>query len=115
MIIRFLRRFPPALAGVWYGVTRDLSFATQFFGGIVVNICLLVFASPLSSIELLFLLLGWILVLITELQNSAIEAALDQLHPERHEAIMRSKDMAAGAVLIAAVFFAVIVFTIVVT
>lgn len=59
---------------------------------------------PLSKTELLFLLLGWCLILITELQNSALEHALDHLHPERHDTIGRSKDLAAAAVLLAGVF-----------
>lgn len=33
-----------------------------------------------------------------------METALDQLHPERHEAIGRSKDLASAAVVWAGVF-----------
>jgi hypothetical protein len=49
-----------------------------------------------------------------KLQNSAIEVALDQIHPERHEAIGRSKDLAAAAVVWAGVF-GLICFVLVVT
>ncbi|GGR30000.1 diacylglycerol kinase [Deinococcus ruber] len=41
------------------------------------------------------------LVLGLELLNTALEAALDQLHPGRHPAIGAAKDAAAGAVLVA--------------
>jgi diacylglycerol kinase (ATP) len=40
------------------------------------------------------------LVLAMELVNSAIEAVIDLLHPERHEEIRAAKDMVAGAVLL---------------
>jgi diacylglycerol kinase (ATP) len=40
--------------------------------------------------------------------NTALEQLADALHPERHAGIGRAKDVAAGAVLIAAVGAAVI-------
>ena len=40
------------------------------------------------------------MVLAAELFNSALEAALDRLHPERHPAIKVAKDCAAAAVLL---------------
>lgn len=41
------------------------------------------------------------LVVSAELLNTAIEALADHLHPQRHEAIKRTKDVAAAAVLVA--------------
>jgi diacylglycerol kinase (ATP) len=35
--------------------------------------------------------------------NSALEALVDQLHPERHPEIRVIKDMAAGSVLLASI------------
>lgn len=43
-----------------------------------------------------------------EALNSALEQTLDQLHPELHPAVGRAKDLAAGAVLIAALCSAAI-------
>lgn len=40
------------------------------------------------------------LVLAAELFNTALETALDHLHPQRHPAIGIAKDCAAGAVLV---------------
>ncbi len=54
----------------------------------------------------LFLAMG--LVWMAEALNSALEAALDVVHPEHHPGIARAKDMAAGGVLLA-VFAAVLV------
>jgi diacylglycerol kinase (ATP) len=68
----------------------------------------LFFFSPLTTAEVLFLILAYILILITELQNSALEYALDHLHPDTHDSIGRSKDMAAGAVLLAGIFLLIV-------
>jgi diacylglycerol kinase len=54
-------------------------------------------------------------VLITELQNTSFEEALDHLHPELHDKIGRSKDMAAGAVLTAGIFLALVMLVILCT
>jgi diacylglycerol kinase len=67
---------------------------------------------PLTPTEALFLGLGFALLLITELQNSSIEDTLDHLHPDHHDAVGYSKDLAAAAVLVAALFFLGVVVTI---
>ena len=110
MIVRYLKRFPYAFAGLWYALKNDFSYRLQVIG---IGTFLAVFVyllSPLSEMELLFLGLAYALVLITELQNSSFEAALDRLHPELHDDIGRSKDMAAGAVLLAALFALLVIF-----
>lgn len=102
MLIHFLRRLPPAVCGITYAISNDFGFRTQFYVGGLFSVFILYTFSPLSIEEFLFLATAAMLVLITELQNSALEHALDQIHPEKHEGIRRSKDMAAGAVLLAA-------------
>lgn len=113
MIKRTLRRFPPAFRGLWYAVRNDFSFKSQVYGGFTVAVVVLAYAWPVSPTECLFLVLGWTLVLITELQNSSVEASLDHLHPDRHDAIKVTKDMAAGAVVLAGGFYALVILTIV--
>ena len=46
-----------------------------------------------------------LLVLIVELLNSAVEAAIDRIGPELHELSGRAKDMGSGAVLVALVLW----------
>lgn len=41
-----------------------------------------------------------LIVLITELLNSAIEAAVDRMGPERHELSARAKDLGSAAVFV---------------
>ena len=104
MIKRYLRRIPHAIRGIKYALQHDFGFRTQFYIASLCSAGIAYFLAPLSVTEFLFLGVAAMFILITELQNSAIEAALDRLHPEKHERIKRSKDMAAGAVLLAAGF-----------
>lgn len=48
------------------------------------------------------------IVLMAEAGNTAIEKLCDHLHPQQHEAVGKVKDLAAGAVLIAAIAAAII-------
>jgi len=62
----------------------------------------------LSRAEWLWITVAITLVWISEAFNTALEQLADVLHPEQHPGIGRAKDMAAAAVLIAAVGAAVI-------
>jgi diacylglycerol kinase len=99
-----LVRFSHPLRGLWHAVRYDRSFKSQFFGGFVALCVVWLIFQPLAPWEWLFIILAWNIVLITELQNSALEEALDHIHPERHSRIGLSKDMAAGSVLLSGFF-----------
>lgn len=62
----------------------------------------------LSRAEWLWMTVAIVLVWSAEAFNTALEQLADALHPEQHPGIGRAKDMAAAAVLIAAVGAAVI-------
>lgn len=57
--------------------------------------------APLAPWELLFYTLSYLLILLVELVNTAFETMLDKLHPEQHDMIGRSKDIASAAVFMA--------------
>ena len=103
-ILRSFRRLGPALAGIKLALFKDRSFQTHslIIGPLLGVIAYLYW--PLSEAELMALVFGFCLLLITELQNSSLETALNHLHPHRHDRIGASKDMAAGSVLIAFLF-----------
>lgn len=101
-----------AIKGFKSALVDDYSYRMQFFAGGVIVLLLCFLWWPLSQNELFFLVLSWILILITEMQNSSFEAALDRIHPEIHDEIGKSKDMAAAAVLTAGLFFAFVVIVI---
>lgn len=108
-----MARFNYAFKGIFYAIKNDSSFRQQFYGvGGFLLVFIFIFKS-ISKEELLFVVLAYILILITELQNSSFEAALDRIHPEHHEEIGRSKDMAAGAVLTAGFFLLFVLIVIV--
>ena len=106
---KVLNRYSHPLRGITYALCNDKSYRSQVYlvGAVVAGI--FVYFDPLEPWEILFVLLAYALILITELQNSALEAALDRMHPGRHNDIGRSKDMAAGAVLTAGVFLLLVI------
>jgi diacylglycerol kinase len=97
-------RLSHPVRGLIYVVKTDKSFQSQLLGGLLFLFLTWLIFSPLAAWEWLFIGLCWTLILITELQNSALEEALNRIHPELNENIGHSKDMAAGAVLLAAAY-----------
>jgi diacylglycerol kinase (ATP) len=61
-----------------------------------------------NGVERALLLGSWILVMIVELLNSAVESAVDRVGLERHELAGRAKDLGSAAVFCAIVLAAVI-------
>lgn len=98
-------RLSHPLRGLTYAFTRDFAvrFETIVFGIIGIPAVHYLFG-PLSGQELLLLIFCWFFIVVTEIQNTAIEIALTKLHPEHDEAIGRSKDLASAAVVWAFVF-----------
>lgn len=109
MIRYHIRRFIPAFRGIWYALRHDRGFKLEGYGGALFLCGSLYLLQPFTATEFLWLTLGWCLILITELQNSALELTLDHLHPEQHEMVGRSKDLTAAAVLLAAGFLGIVV------
>ncbi len=57
-----------------------------------------------TNVEQIVLLGSVVLVLITEMLNTAIERAIDRISTERHELSKEAKDMGSAAVFMALVF-----------
>lgn len=93
----FYRRFGFAINGIVSAWRNEASFRYQC-GATACVLAVLVWRRP-AMMWWAFLLIMCGMVLAAELFNSALEAALDHLHPERHEAIRIAKDCSAGAVL----------------
>jgi diacylglycerol kinase (ATP) len=101
----WIHRLSHPLRGLKYAFTRDFAvkFETIVFGIIGIPAVYFLFG-PLSSLELLLLIFCWFFIVVTEIQNTALEIALTRLHPQHDEAVGRSKDLASGAVVWAFVF-----------
>jgi diacylglycerol kinase (ATP) len=106
-----INRFTNAFRGILHAIRNDSNFSWQIIS-IIFFILIGYIARPITSTEILFLVLSYFLILITELQNTSIEAALDRIHPEHHRDIGKSKDMMAGSVLLAGLFALVVVLVI---
>lgn len=95
---RLTRAFGYALAG-WVRAWREQPNLRVEIGIGVAALALAAWlAAPLAPIVLA---IG--LVLAAELVNSAVEATVDLLSPERRDEAAAAKDLAAGAVLMASV------------
>jgi len=61
-----------------------------------------------SGVEKALLIASILLILLTELFNSALEAVVDRIGPERHELSKRAKDMGSAAAFISMVTAALV-------
>ncbi|WP_426110172.1 diacylglycerol kinase [Massilia sp. PWRC2] len=93
----FHRRFGFALQGVRAAWRAEASFRFQAIASAAI-FAVLLWRQP-APIWWAVLLTLCALVLAAELFNTAIETAIDHLHPAQHAAIGMAKDCAAGAVL----------------
>jgi diacylglycerol kinase len=99
-LARFLRGFGYAFAGLGRFLRRDRN-AKVHLAACAVAVAAGA-AGRIERWEWCAVALACGLVFAAEALNSALECALDALHPERHPGIGAAKDMAAGAVLLAA-------------
>jgi len=61
-----------------------------------------------GRVEKSLLIGSWLIVMITELMNSAVEAVVDRIGSEEHELSGRAKDVASAAVMVALILTAII-------
>ncbi len=61
-----------------------------------------------TAVERALLIASSMSILITELLNSAVEAAVDRIGPERHELSKRAKDLGSAAAFISMIIAAVV-------
>jgi diacylglycerol kinase len=94
----FNERLRFALNGLTAAWRRENSFRTQVVLAALAVIVLAVLRPPLVWWAIVAVTISFVLSI--ELMNSAFEALIDHLHPDRHPEIRVTKDMAAGGVLI---------------
>ncbi|CAE6703111.1 diacylglycerol kinase [Paraburkholderia haematera] len=88
-----------SLAGFRVAIREESAFRQELtLAAILIPCGVLVPVDPVSRV----LLLGSVLlVLIVELLNSSLEAAIDRISLERHELSRRAKDLGSAAVMVA--------------
>lgn len=101
-----LRKVRTVISGLRYAVLYDFSVAYK----LVVSVILLTVAFALRAwLDFLLILVATGLVLVAETLNSAIEALCDFVETRHDERIKVIKDVAAAAVGLAIVVWAVVV------
>lgn len=105
-LVNRLKSVGYAFKGAIYLIKTEASIKIQVFIAIAITIAGFFF--KISSTEWILQCFIIALVMSVEGVNTAIEALADFIHPEHHKKIGIIKDIAAGAVFIAA-FFAVII------
>lgn len=99
-------KFKNAFSGIWYGIKNTKVLYFDLISFILVIISGFVF--KISIIEWALALFCSALIMSLELVNTAIEEAVNLAEPSYNKIAKASKDVAAGAVLLAAIFSAVI-------
>ncbi len=101
-----LKSFAYAIDGFLYAVRSQRNMRIHVF----VAVCALLagLLLQLHALEWGIIILCIGLVLSAECMNTALEALVDLVSPERHELAKRAKDCAAAAVLVLAVMAVVV-------
>lgn len=101
-----LRSFRYAFHGIWLLVTKEHNAWIHCFAAVCVVIAgILLEISKMEWIACVSMIGA---VMAAEAINSAVEAMADFVSPQYSEAIKRTKDLAAGAVLLLAIAAAIV-------
>ena len=95
-LTRILRAFGYSLQGFRDCYRHEAAFRQEVWAGIVL-IPLGLWVGE-TGVERALLVGSWLLVLIVELLNSAIEATVDRFGPEQHTLAGRAKDIGSASV-----------------
>ena len=95
---RLGRALSHSVAGLRTALGTEAAFRLEVAATAVLGV--LAVALPGTPTQTALLLGALLLVLVTELLNSAVEAAVDRISLERHKLSGRAKDMGSAAVLV---------------
>lgn len=98
---RFIRSFSYAFSGIKYTFKTQTNFKVHTCSFLLAALAAWYF--DISRQEWLWVIVVSGLVFITELINTALEAVVDLISPGYHEKAKIAKDVAAAAVLMAAI------------
>lgn len=97
----FIDAWKNAIEGIIYGVKSQRNIRIQLIIGLcVISVCVIL---KLKIMECIILCFAVFLVIVAEMINTAIEAAVDLTTAEYNEKAKRAKDAAAGAVALASI------------
>jgi diacylglycerol kinase (ATP) len=90
-----------AIEGVLWAVKTQRHMRSHFCAAAVVLLVALFYR--IAANDFIVLAFAIVLVLVTELANTALEVVVDMVSPDFHPLARRAKDVAAGSVLVASV------------
>jgi diacylglycerol kinase (ATP) len=93
-----------SLAGLKAAFKYEQAFRIEIFASVF--IVPLAFYLGETAVEQVLLLGAWMLVLIVEILNSAVEATVDRIGTDFHELSGRAKDLGSAAVFLCNITFA---------
>lgn len=98
-LTRVWNAFRYSLAGLSAAYRHEDAFRQEvLLAGLMIPLALF---CPVSPVEKAVMIATVLLVIIVELLNSAIEAAIDRISLDRHRLSKRAKDIGSAAVLVA--------------
>ncbi|MDF1514567.1 MAG: diacylglycerol kinase family protein [Anaerolineae bacterium] len=98
---KFIVSFRCAVAGIRYAIKTQRNFRIHLSAAVLV--LLAAYGLQISTAALGSLILTIFVILVVELFNTAVEVLVDLVCPDYHPLAKHVKDLAAGAVLVAAV------------
>ena len=87
--------------GLVYAFREESAFRQELT--LLVLLTPIAFALPISLLEKSLLVSSMVMVLVIELLNSSVEAAIDRISFEHHDLSKRAKDFGSAAVMLALV------------
>jgi diacylglycerol kinase len=100
--LSFYQSFSYAFAGIISTIKSETNFKIHAISALLAVAMGLLF--QITMYEWLWISLAIAFVMVAELINTSIESLANLVSPEYHSLIKKTKDAAAGAVLIAAIF-----------
>jgi diacylglycerol kinase (ATP) len=85
--------------GIVYAFQEESAFRQELF--LLVVLSPIALFLPISPLEKCALIASLILVLVVELLNSSVEAAIDRISFDHHDLSKRAKDFGSAAVMLA--------------
>lgn len=105
-LIRVVNAFFYSMAGLKATYVHESAFRQEVWLALI--LVPLALWLPVGIIAKALLLAATLLVMLTELLNSAIEAVVDRISFEHHELAKRAKDIGSAAVFMSMMIFVVI-------
>lgn len=103
-VARIVHAFFNSLAGLRDAWRHESAFRQEvMLAAVLVPVA---FAVPMPGVERALLVASVLLVIVVELLNSSVEAAVDRISLDRHSLSKRAKDIGSAAVLVALLLLA---------